>query len=205
MDCPYCSSEKSKVTNKRKSGDRIRRRRECLKCKKRFTTYEHLENENLYLIKKDGRKEKFDSEKITRGLKRAFEKREISKEKIDHQQVKKSAEQAQIAELIEEWKEGYQTFVGERGIRLSGGQRQRIGIARALYKKANVLIFDEATSALDNGTEWEVMKAIEEIGEEITVLIIAHRLTTLKGCEKIVKLGKKYTVRVGSYQEMINE
>jgi len=129
----------------------------------------------------------------------------IAKEQIDHQRVKKAAQQAQIAELIEEWKEGYQTFVGERGIRLSGGQRQRIGIARALYKKANVLIFDEATSALDNGTEWEVMKAIEEIGEEITVLIIAHRLTTLKGCEKIVKLGKKYTVRVGSYQEMINE
>jgi ATP-binding cassette subfamily B protein len=129
----------------------------------------------------------------------------VAKEKIDHQRVKKAAQQAQIAELIEEWKEGYQTFVGERGIRLSGGQRQRIGIARALYKKANVLIFDEATSALDNETEWEVMKAIEEIGEEITVLIIAHRLTTLKGCDKIVKLGKKYTVHVGNYQEMINE
>ena len=129
----------------------------------------------------------------------------IAKEQIDHQRVKKAAQQAQIAELIEEWEEGYQTFVGERGIRLSGGQRQRIGIARALYKKANVLIFDEATSALDNETEWEVMKAIEEIGEEITVLIIAHRLTTLKGCDKIVKLGKKYTVHVGNYQEMINE
>ena len=129
----------------------------------------------------------------------------IAKEEIDHQRVKKAAQQAQIAELIEEWEEGYQTFVGERGIRLSGGQRQRIGIARALYKKANVLIFDEATSALDNETEWEVMKAIEEIGEEITVLIIAHRLTTLKGCDKIVKLGKKHTVHVGSYQEMINE
>jgi ATP-binding cassette subfamily B protein len=129
----------------------------------------------------------------------------IAKEEIDHQRVKKAAQQAQIAELIEEWEEGYQTFVGERGIRLSGGQRQRIGIARALYKKANVLIFDEATSALDNETEWEVMKAIEEIGEEITVLIIAHRLTTLKGCDKIVKLGKKYTVHVGNYQEMINE
>ena len=129
----------------------------------------------------------------------------IAKEEIDHQRVKKAAQQAQIAELIEEWKEGYQTFVGERGVRLSGGQRQRIGIARALYKKANVLIFDEATSALDNETEWEVMKAIEEIGEEITVLIIAHRLTTLKGCDKIVKLGKKYTVHVGNYQEMINE
>ena len=129
----------------------------------------------------------------------------IAKEEIDHQRVKKAAQQAQIAELIEEWEEGYQTFVGERGIRLSGGQRQRIGIARALYKKANVLIFDEATSALDNETEWEVMKTIEEIGKEITVLIIAHRLTTLKGCDKIVKLDKNHTIHVGSYQEMIDE
>jgi len=129
----------------------------------------------------------------------------IAKELINHQRVKKSAQQAKIAELIEQWKDGYQTFVGERGVRLSGGQRQRIGIARALYKKANVLIFDEATSALDNQTEKEVMEAIEELGKEITVLIIAHRLTTLKGCDKIVKLGKNYTAHVGSYQEMINE
>jgi len=129
----------------------------------------------------------------------------IAKEQIDHQRVKKAAQQAQISELIEQWKDGYQTFVGERGVRLSGGQRQRIGIARALYKKADILIFDEATSALDNETEREVMKAIEEIGKEITVLIIAHRLTTLKGCDKIVKLGKNHTVHVGNYQEMINE
>jgi len=129
----------------------------------------------------------------------------VSKDKIDHQRVKKAAQQAQIAELIEGWKDGYQTFVGERGIRLSGGQRQRIGIARALYKKADILIFDEATSALDNETEREVMAAIEELGEEITVLIIAHRLTTLKECDKIVKLGKNHTVHVGSYEEMINK
>ena len=129
----------------------------------------------------------------------------IEKEKIDHQRVKKAAQQAQIAHLIEQWKEGYQTFVGERGIRLSGGQRQRIGIARALYKKANVLIFDEATSALDNETEREVMEAIEALDKEITVLIIAHRLTTLKGCDKIVKLDKNHTVHAGSYQEMIDE
>jgi ATP-binding cassette, subfamily B, bacterial PglK len=129
----------------------------------------------------------------------------ISKDKIDYQRVKKAAQQAQIAELIEEWKDGYQTFVGERGVRLSGGQRQRIGIARALYKKANILIFDEATSALDNETEREVMEAIEDLGKEITVLIIAHRLTTLKECDKIVKLNKDYTVHIGSYQEMINE
>jgi len=129
----------------------------------------------------------------------------IAKELIDHQRVKKAAQQAQIAELIEQWKDGYQTFVGERGIRLSGGQRQRIGIARALYKQANVLIFDEATSALDNETEQAVMDAIEDLGEEITILIIAHRLTTLKGCDKIIKLEKGYTVRTGSYEEVINE
>jgi ATP-binding cassette, subfamily B, bacterial PglK len=129
----------------------------------------------------------------------------IEKEKIDHQRVKKAAQQAQIAHLIEQWKEGYQTFVGERGIRLSGGQRQRIGIARALYKKANVLIFDEATSALDNETEREVMEAIEALGKEMIVLIIAHRLATLKGCDKIVKLDKNHTVHAGSYQEMIDE
>jgi ATP-binding cassette, subfamily B, bacterial PglK len=129
----------------------------------------------------------------------------VAKEKIDYQRLKKAAQQAQIAELIEQWKEGYQTFVGEQGVRLSGGQRQRIGIARALYKKANVLIFDEATSALDNETEQEVIKAIGDLGKEITVLIIAHRLTTLKGCDKILKLDQNHTVHVGSYQEMIDE
>jgi ATP-binding cassette subfamily B protein len=129
----------------------------------------------------------------------------IEKEKIDHQRVKKAAQQAQIAELIEEWKDGYQTFAGERGVRLSGGQRQRIGIARALYKKTNILIFDEATSALDNETEREVMEVIEDLGKEITILIIAHRLTTLKGCDRIVSLDKNHTVHVGSYQEMIGK
>jgi len=129
----------------------------------------------------------------------------VKKEKINHQRVIKAAKEAQIAGLIEGWKDGYQTFVGESGIRLSGGQRQRIGIARALYKRANVLIFDEATSALDNKTETEVMKVIEGLGKEITVLIIAHRLTTLKNCDKIVKLNQDYTLDVGSYHEMASE
>jgi ATP-binding cassette, subfamily B, bacterial PglK len=128
----------------------------------------------------------------------------IPKGEIDHQQVEKAAKQAQIAELIEGWEEGYKTFVGERGIRLSGGQRQRIGIARALYKQANLLIFDEATSALDNETEQAVMRAVEMLGKELTILIIAHRLTTLKGCDQIVKLGKNNTIQTGTYQEIIN-
>ena len=126
----------------------------------------------------------------------------IPKEKINHHQVEKAAKQAQISELIEGWQEGYKTFVGERGAKLSGGQRQRIGIARALYKKADVLIFDEATSALDNSTEKAVMQSIKGLGKELTVLIIAHRLTTIKDCDQIVKLEKN-KISVGSYQEMI--
>jgi len=102
--------------------------------------------------------------------------------------VKKAAEQAQISELISSWKDGYNTFVGERGIRLSGGQRQRIGIARALYKDADVLVFDEATSALDNKTEKSVMDAIEGLNKDLTILIIAHRLTTLSVCDRIIEL-----------------
>jgi ATP-binding cassette subfamily B protein len=128
----------------------------------------------------------------------------VSKDKIDYQRVRRAAQQAKISDLIEQWQEGYQTFVGERGVRLSGGQRQRIGIARALYKKANVLIFDEATSALDNETEREVMEAVKGLGGEITVLIIAHRLTTLKDCDKVIKLDNSM-LSVGSYQEMTNK
>ena len=129
----------------------------------------------------------------------------VAKELIDHQRVKKAAQQAQIAELIEQWKDGYQTFVGERGIRLSGGQRQRIGIARALYKQANVLIFDEATSALDNETEQAVMDAIKDLGEEVTILIIAHRLTTLKGCDEIIKLEKEFNIKTGNYEDIVGD
>ena len=125
-------------------------------------------------------------------------------DKIDHKQVEKAAKQAQISELIEEWKDGYQTFVGERGVKLSGGQRQRIGIARALYKQSNVLIFDEATSSLDSDTEYEVMEAIESLGNDITILIIAHRLTTLQGCDKIFKLGKNHKIKEVDYHDAIN-
>tara|TARA_B100000787_G_scaffold168003_1_gene155902 strand:- start:2028 stop:3713 length:1686 start_codon:yes stop_codon:yes gene_type:complete len=121
---------------------------------------------------------------------------------IDHQRVKEAAKQAQISDMIDDSEDGYQTFVGERGVRLSGGQRQRISIARALYKKADVLIFDEATSALDNDTENEVMKAIEELGGTLTILIIAHRLSTLKVCDRVVKLDKDNVFHVGSYKDM---
>ena len=129
----------------------------------------------------------------------------VPNDRIDHARVQRAAQEAQIADIIETWPKQYQTFVGERGIRLSGGQRQRIGIARALYKQANVLIFDEATSALDNDTEQAVMQAIEDLSEDLTVLIIAHRLTTLKNCTQIVQLGDGGIKRSGTYQEIVNQ
>jgi ATP-binding cassette subfamily B protein len=124
---------------------------------------------------------------------------------IDHQRVRQAAQQAQIADSIESWPKQYQTFVGERGIRLSGGQRQRIGIARALYKQADVIIFDEATSALDNDTEQAVMQAIEGLSQDLTILIIAHRLTTLKNCTQIIELGDGGIKRVGTYQDIVTQ
>tara|TARA_B110000008_G_scaffold74441_1_gene75539 strand:- start:3109 stop:4797 length:1689 start_codon:yes stop_codon:yes gene_type:complete len=123
---------------------------------------------------------------------------------IDHLRVREVAKQAQISDMIDNSKDGYQTLVGERGVRLSGGQRQRISIARALYKKADVLIFDEATSALDNETEKEVMKAIEALGGKLTILIIAHRLSTLKTCNRVVKLDKNNAFHISSYEDMVN-
>jgi len=124
-------------------------------------------------------------------------------ELIDLQRVKQAAQQAQIAQTIEGWRNGYETLVGERGVRLSGGQRQRIGIARALYKRANVIIFDEATSALDNDTEAAVMQAVETLGRDITILIIAHHLTTLKNCDQIVELANCGIKAVGGYEQMM--
>jgi ATP-binding cassette subfamily B protein len=129
----------------------------------------------------------------------------VPKDKIDHLRLKRAACQAQIADTIESWPKQYQTLVGERGIRLSGGQRQRIGIARALYKQAEVIIFDEATSALDSETELSVMRAIEGLGKDLTVLIIAHRLTTLKNCSQIVELGESGIRRIGNYEEIVAE
>jgi len=128
----------------------------------------------------------------------------IPLDQIDMDLINEAAEQARIAEFIDSLPESYSANVGERGVKLSGGQRQRIGIARALYKKASVLIFDEATSALDNETEYNVMEAIESLSKDLTLIIIAHRITTLQNCTMIVELGDSGIKRVGSYQDIIN-
>jgi ABC-type bacteriocin/lantibiotic exporter with double-glycine peptidase domain len=127
----------------------------------------------------------------------------VPKESIDSALVRKSAQQAQISNDIESWPQQYNTLVGERGTRLSGGQCQRIGIARALYKQADVIIFDEATSALDSNTEQAVMKVIENLNSDLTLIIIAHRLTTLKSCTMIVELDNGIIKRSGSYKDLI--
>ena len=126
-------------------------------------------------------------------------------DKIDFKKVKKSAQQARLDDYISSTMDGYSTLVGERGVRLSGGQRQRIGIARALYKNASVLIFDEATSSLDNETEQEVMLAIEELNKDLTLFIIAHRLSTLKNCSHIIEISKGKIINIGTYDDIINK
>jgi ABC-type multidrug transport system fused ATPase/permease subunit len=127
----------------------------------------------------------------------------LPRQQIDVERVRSAARQAQLHDVIESWPLKYQTVVGERGVRLSGGQRQRIGIARALYKQADVIIFDEATSALDTETEQAVMAAIESLSDQLTILVIAHRLSTLKNCTQIVELGGGGITRTGTYDELI--
>ena len=113
-------------------------------------------------------------------------------DEIDHEQINKVLKQAQLTDLIESLPEGYNTKVGERGVQLSGGQRQRIGIARALYRKPDILVLDEATSALDVKTEQDIMTSIDDLKGQLTIIIVTHRLITLKNCDDIysVKKGK---------------
>ena len=127
----------------------------------------------------------------------------ISKENIDIERVKKAANKAQISSFIESSSKGYYTSVGERGLRLSGGQRQRIGLARALYSQSKLIVLDEATSALDESTEQKVMKEIENINKKITVIIIAHRLKTLKNCDRIINVYNEKIVEVNKSTDLL--
>ena len=112
----------------------------------------------------------------------------ISEEDIDEDKIWKAVEQAQLKEFIQSLDKGLDTEIGEGGVRLSGGQRQRIGIARALYHDPEVLVLDEATSALDNETERAVMEAIDSLSGKKTLIIIAHRLTTIKNCDVVYEV-----------------
>jgi ABC-type multidrug transport system fused ATPase/permease subunit len=122
---------------------------------------------------------------------------------IDMARVEEAAKLADIHDLAISLSNGYATMVGEGGIRLSGGQRQRIGIARALYKRADLLILDEATSALDDATEASIMAAIDGLGGDLTIVMIAHRLSTLKGCDTLYRLDRGRLVQQGSYAAVV--
>ncbi len=126
----------------------------------------------------------------------------IPSSKINMVRVVQCAEMARIADVIMKMPEGYETMVGERGVRLSGGQRQRLGIARALYKHPHVLIFDEGTSALDGGTEREVMRAINSLDETMTKILVAHRTSTLEKCDRIIVLENGCIAGIVSYDEI---
>jgi ABC-type multidrug transport system fused ATPase/permease subunit len=125
---------------------------------------------------------------------------------IDMEAVIRAAKLANIHDFVsEELENGYDTSIGERGIKLSGGQRQRIGIARAIYHNPSVLIFDEATSALDSLTENAVMDAINNMGHKKTIIIIAHRLTTVKNCDCIYMMDKGVITDYGNYEKLYTQ
>jgi ATP-binding cassette subfamily C protein len=130
----------------------------------------------------------------------------VAPDDIDMAAVKEAARRAHIYEFVDnELPEQWQTVVGERGVKLSGGQRQRIGIARALYHGPSVLVFDEATSALDQTTEKSVMNAIYELEEEHTILLIAHRLSTVQRADRIFMLEDGEKVGEGTYDELLSD
>ena len=125
----------------------------------------------------------------------------IPAREIDEKRLERAVGEAQLKEFVEGLKDGLETVIGESGVRLSGGQRQRIGIARALYNDPDVLVLDEATSALDNETERAVMEAIEGLAGSKTLIIIAHRLTTIKNCDVVYEVKNGDVRRVELEQE----
>ena len=121
----------------------------------------------------------------------------------DQSEIESAAIAANIHDFIIELPDGYNTIVGDRGVKLSGGQRQRIGIARALYRKPQILFLDEATSALDNLTESAVMEAVHKLSHKLTIILVAHRLTTVKSCDQIILMDTGKIVDSGTYQELL--
>jgi ATP-binding cassette subfamily C protein len=123
---------------------------------------------------------------------------------IDDSKVWHALKSARLLDFVNSLPEGLDTAVGERGVKLSGGQRQRVGIARALYHQPEVLILDEATSALDNATEAEFMQAIDALHGQKTILMVAHRLSTVRNCDRIVVMAQGKVAGTGSYDELLS-
>jgi len=122
---------------------------------------------------------------------------------IDFEKVKEVSKIACIDHFIEQKAKGFDEVIGENGIRLSGGQRQRIGIARALYRNPKLIVLDEATSSLDSTTELKVIQAIKKLSNEITIILLSHRLSTIKDVDKIYEVSDGSIVNYGTFDEMI--
>jgi ABC-type multidrug transport system fused ATPase/permease subunit len=127
----------------------------------------------------------------------------IPDEEIDNRAIAEAARMAQLSDLIENLPKGLDNEIGERGVRLSGGQRQRIVIARALYRQPAVLVFDEATSELDNLTELEIAAEINALAGQKTIVVIAHRMTSVRNCDIIVFLVEGRVADIGDYDELL--
>ena len=122
----------------------------------------------------------------------------MENDKIDEEHINNSLRKARLVELVKELPLGIDTLIGENGVRLSGGQRQRVALARAFFHNRNVLVMDEATSALDTESENEIVKEIKRLKGQITMIVIAHRLTTVQHCDRIYKLSQGSIVKSGS-------
>lgn len=129
----------------------------------------------------------------------------VDRKLIDFDRVRWCVSKAQLADFLAQLPQGLDTVVGERGAWLSGGQRQRIGIARSLYKSATVVVLDEATSALDEGTESAVMQSIEGLGDDITIIMVSHKMASLRSCDQIIELRNGAIHRVGNFQDFADD
>lgn len=127
----------------------------------------------------------------------------VDEEDIDDERVLKALDQAELRQIIEELPEGVDTVIGDRGLRLSGGQRQRVSLARAFYHRKSIIVMDEATSALDNETEKEIVDEINLLKGKTTLIVIAHRLTTVKNCDRIYRLERGKIIESGSYEQVL--
>ena len=125
------------------------------------------------------------------------------KEEINLEKVISSSKVANLHNFVDKLPHGYLTRIGERGVRLSGGQKQRIGIPRAIYNNPSVLILDEATSSLDNLTEKNVMRAVDNLNRKMTIIIVAHRLSTVKNCDQIYFFKNGTVADSGNYESLI--
>src|SRR5262249_15606999 len=129
----------------------------------------------------------------------------LASERIDPERLREALRLAQLDELVATLPHGNREIIGEHGVRLSGGQRQRVGIARALYRRASVLVLDEPTSALDGLTESEVMTTLEALRGQCTIILVAHRPSTVRRCDRIYEMAEGAVVAAGTYDELLGQ